>query len=145
MPVSPSDGSPGKPFRILNLFLLLLIISVAACAETTESSYPDASFFSQKIKIVDIRTEAEWRQTGIIADSKTITFLDENGEYNEADFLRQLDRVIDKNEKFAIICRSGRRTRIAYQLLVQNGYKVIDIKGGIKHLPAGVDLVPYKP
>jgi rhodanese-related sulfurtransferase len=121
-----------------------LIIAVAACAEAP-GPYPDAAFFSKDITIVDIRTEAEWRQTGIIADSKTITFFDENGEYDEADFFRQLDQVIDKNEEFAIICRSGRRTRVASQILIQNGYRVIDIKGGIKHLPAGVDLVPYKP
>ena len=144
MPLSPSDGSPRKPFRIINFLLLLLIISVAACAEAP-GPYPDAAFFSKDITIVDIRTEAEWRQTGIIADSKTITFFDENGEYDEADFFRQLDQVIDKNEEFAIICRSGRRTRVASQILIQNGYRVIDIKGGIKHLPAGVDLVPYKP
>ena len=143
MPLSPSDGPPSKPFRIINL-LLLLIFSVAACAETA-APYPDAAFYSKDITIVDIRTEAEWHQTGIIAGSKTITFFDENGEYDEADFLRRLDRVIDKNEEFAIICRSGRRSRIAARILVQNGYRVIEIGGGIKHLPAGINLVPYKP
>ncbi len=64
--------------------------------------------------------------------------------YDLAKFRQQLDRVINPGEEFAIICRSGRRTRIAAQLLTQEGYKVIELQGGVKYLPKiGIDLVPY--
>ncbi len=129
----------------LNFLLIILVISVAACAETGGGPYPEAEFFSKDITIIDIRTEAEWRQTGIVAGAKTITFFDENGNYDEKKFLQQLDRVVDRNEEFAIICRSGARTRVVAQLLAQKGYKVIDLKGGVQYLPKiGIKLVPYQ-
>lgn len=130
----------------LNFLLIIFIISVAACAETGGGPYPEAAFFSKDITIIDIRTEAEWRQTGIVAGSRTITFFDENGSYDLATFLQQLDRVVNRNEEFAIICRSGRRTRVAAQILTKKGYKVIDLKGGVQYLPKiGIELVPYQP
>ena len=144
MPLATPCSAKNQLSQVINFLLLALIISTTACAKTA-GPYPDAAFFAKDITIVDIRTEGEWRQTGIVAGSKTITFFDENGKYDAAIFFQQLDRVVDKNVEFAIICRSGRRTRVAAQILVQNGYKVIDLKGGIKHLPGGINLVPYKP
>ncbi len=140
--------SPLRNLRIsrtytIHFLLIILISSITACAETS-GNYPDAALFSNGITIIDIRTESEWRSTGIIEGSKTITFFDENGEYDMAKFRQQLDQVIDPNEEFAIICRSGRRTRKAAPLLTQEGYKVIDIQSGVRSLhKIGIDLVPY--
>ena len=143
MPLSPLCNLRIRRTYTIHFLLIILIIAITACAETG-SSYPDAAFFSKGITIIDIRTEPEWRSTGIIEGSKTITFFDENGEYDMAKFRQQLDQVIDPDEEFAIICRSGYRTRIAAQLLTQEGYKVIDIQGGVKYLPKiGIDLIPY--
>ncbi|MCK5680175.1 rhodanese-like domain-containing protein [bacterium] len=144
--MSIATSTSGRQCRTTSLGLAVIIMTIAivACAETA-GVHPDAAFFSQPITIVDIRTEPEWRQTGIVKGSKTITFFDHNDEYDEAKFLKQLDLVVDKNEEFAIICRSGRRTRIAAQYLTQAGYKVIDLKGGVKYLPKiGISLVPYQ-
>ncbi len=143
MPLSPFRISQCKRTLTIHFLLIILISFITACAETGDS-YPDAAFFSKKITIIDIRTEPEWRSTGIIEGSKTITFFDKNGEYDMAKFRQQLDQIIAPDEEFAIICRSGQRSRIATQLLSQEGYKVIDIQGGVKYLPKiGIDLVPY--
>lgn len=144
MPRATPEHIKIRPSLTIIFFLIILIISVSACAETG-GFYPDATFFSRKITIIDIRTEPEWHQTGIVKGSKTITFFAADGEYDYDNFLRQLNQVVDKDEEFAIICRSGARTRVAAQLLTQKGYKVIDLKGGVQYLPKiGIELVPYQ-
>ena len=143
MPPTPEHIKIRQSLTI-NFLLIIMIVSISACAETGEH-YPETTFFSKDITIIDIRTKPEWHQTGIVKGSKTITFFDAAGEYDYNNFLRQLNQVIDKNEEFAIICRSGARTRVAAQLLTQNGYKVIDLKGGVQYLPKiGIELVPYQ-
>ena len=137
-----------KPSFSTKYLVLLLLASIFACAGATgtetDGIYPDTAFFNKKITIIDIRTEPEWRHTGIVKGSKTITFFAVNGEFDYDNFLKQLNRVVDKNEEFAIICRSGARTRVAAKYLTQSGYKVINLKGGVNYLAKiGVSLVPY--
>ena len=83
------------------------------------------------IKIVDIRTKTEWKQTGIIKGSKTITFFDKDGRYDVKKFLEALDGYIKPDEKFAIVCRTGHRTKIVSKFLGDNGYSVVNLVGGI--------------
>ncbi len=136
-----------RDLRVVPTKLLLagLLCTLFACAGTeTGRIYPDAAFFSREITIIDIRTEPEWRRTGVVKGAKTITFFAEDGNYNEAEFIEQLNQIVKKDEEFAIICRSGARSRRAAKYLTQAGYKVIDLKGGVKYLPKiGVNLVPY--
>lgn len=87
------------------------------------------------ITIIDIRTPEEWAETGIVKGSKTIMFFDEQGNYNIEDFLAKLDQVVDKQQPFAIICRTGSRTSMVGRFLSDEyGYKVINLKGGIMKL-----------
>ncbi|RLB70100.1 MAG: rhodanese-like domain-containing protein [Deltaproteobacteria bacterium] len=130
------------------LLLSYLLCTLIACAGATDTEaggiFPDSTFFSIKITIIDIRTKPEWRHTGIVKGSETITFFDVNGEYDMVNFRKQLDQIVAQDEEFAIICRSGARTRRAARYLTQVGYKVIDLKGGVKYLPKiGISLVPY--
>jgi rhodanese-related sulfurtransferase len=103
--------------------------------------------FSEKnIKIIDIRTPAEWKETGIVKDSYTITFFDERGNFNVEHFLKQLNSAVKKDEQFALICRVGSRTGMVSEFLSEKlGYKVINLKGGImKMIHDGYKTVPYK-
>ncbi len=86
------------------------------------------------IKIIDIRTPAEWRESGIIKGSKTIMFFDEQGKYNVPKFLSKLNAYIKPGEKFAVVCRTGHRSRIVSNFLGKNGYKVVDLLGGVMAL-----------
>jgi len=87
------------------------------------------------IKIIDIRTPGEWKQTGIIKGSKTITFFDKSGRYNIPKFLKELNSYVKKGEKFALVCRTGHRSKIVAKFLSENGYpKVIDLLGGVTAL-----------
>jgi len=60
-------------------------------------------------QIVDIRTPAEWMETGVIKGAKTITF---NATDKEG-FLNELKANVDLKKPVALICRSGRRSAAA--------------------------------
>ena len=103
------------------------------------------SFVKKDIKIIDIRTKGEWRETGIVAGSYPIEFFDENGNYNVPKFLKDLAKVVKKNEQFALICRTGSRTAMVSEFLSKDiGYNVINLKGGIvKLMQEGYKPVRY--
>ena len=88
-----------------------------------------------KIPIVDIRLPSEWKATGTIPNAKKITFFTNKGRINP-NFLNELAKAhITKSSKFAIICRTGHRSKVASQILEANGYKnVINLKGGMFNL-----------
>jgi rhodanese-related sulfurtransferase len=96
------------------------------------------------IKIIDIRTKPEWIETGIVKDSITITFFDARGNYDAQKFLDEINTHIDKNEEFALICRTGSRTTSVSDFLGRQGYSVINLKGGVNSLARqGYELVKY--
>jgi rhodanese-related sulfurtransferase len=103
-------------------------------------------FVTKNIKIIDIRTPTEWKETGIVKGSYTIMFFDEKGNFDVENFLRQLNMAVGQNEKFALICRVGSRTGMVAQFLSEKlGYDVINLKGGImKMIQEGYKTIPYK-
>ena len=128
------------------IFIVLFIMTVSLMAEL-HHVWATPEYAEKKIKIIDIRTPAEWRETGIVKGSYTIMFFDEKGNFNVATFLKQLEMVVKKDEPFALICRIGSRTTIVSEFLSEKlGYKVINLKGGImKMIHEGYKTVPYQP
>ena len=122
--------------------LLLLCSTLLATVEHIDAT-PSAI---KGIKIIDIRTPSEWMQTGIVEGSHTIMFFDEQGGYDADTFLNTLNKVVTKDEKFALICRTGSRTTMISQFLSEKmGYNVVNLKGGILSLMAqGYKPTPYK-
>ena len=127
--------------------LLGLFITMTTLMAELQQVWATPAFENESIKIIDIRTPAEWKETGIVKGSYTIMFFDEKGNFNVADFLKQLDSVVKKDETFALICRVGSRTSIVSEFLSERlGYKVINLKGGImKMIYEGYKTVPYPP
>lgn len=112
----------------------LLLLATSLFAELKQE-WATQGFLNKNIKIIDIRTPAEWRETGIVNGSHTIMFFDEQGKYNVPEFLKALDKVVKKDEQFALICRVGSRTGMVSEFLSKDiGYKVINLKGGIMKL-----------
>jgi len=98
------------------------------------------------IKIIDIRTAPEWKETGIIENSIPIMFFDEQGRYDAPSFVAELNKHVKKDREFALICRTGNRTVAVSEFLSKQGYKVVNLKGGIKRLMSqGYVPEPYKP
>jgi len=93
------------------------------------------------MKIIDIRTPAEWLQSGVVEDSYKLTFYDAKGGSDPKAFLSALNKIVKKNEQFAIICRTGSRTKAVGEFLGANGYRVVNLHGGIvKLISDGVKL-----
>ena len=92
-------------------------------------------FLNNNIKIIDIRTVAEWKETGIIKGAYTIEFFDENGKFDIPKFRKSLDNVVKKGEQFALICRVGSRTgEVSRYLASEFNYNVINLDGGMVKL-----------
>lgn len=127
------------------IFFVLMLTVSSLMAELTQV-WATPQFVEKKMKIIDIRTPAEWKETGIVEGSYTIMFFDEKGNFNLEIFLRQLDMVVKKDEPFALICRVGSRTGMVSEFLSERlGYDVTNLKGGImKMIYEGYRTVPYK-
>ena len=128
-----------------NIFLLLLIFSASLFAELT-NEYASQKLLDDKTPVVDIRTPPEWIETGLLKGAIPIMFFNERGDYNIEKFLTELNKKVDTTKPFALICRTGSRTKILSQFLSKEmNYKVINLKGGMmlakgKNLPT----VSYK-
>lgn len=79
----------------------------------------------KNIQLVDIRTPAEWQQTGTIEGASRINYYD-------ADFRTQISKL-DKEKPVVVYCASGGRSPRAAAALTQMGFKkVYDYAGGMR-------------
>lgn len=115
--------------------MLKPILALAALCCTTLAAHAEiinidtaelARLTGQGIPLVDIRTEGEWKSTGVIAGSKLITLFDESGRANPPQWLEKIKAVAKPEQAVILLCRSGNRTRAATQFLsAQAGYKTV--------------------
>lgn len=81
------------------------------------------------IALVDIRTPAEWRETGLPASAHAITM-----NQDAPALLAALDRVLggDRSKPLALICRTGNRSSALTAELRKAGYtNLIDVSEGV--------------
>ena len=117
------------------IFTLLFLFSYATFAEVINIEATPEFINSTKMKIIDIRTPHEWRETGVVKGSYTLTFFDERGNYDIERFLNGLNKIVKKDEKFALICRTGSRTGMVSNFLGNKlNYHVVNLRGGILNL-----------
>lgn len=128
-----------------NIFLSFLILSVSLFAELT-NEYPSQKLLDDKTPIVDIRTPPEWMETGLIKGAIPIMFFNERGGYDIKGFLTELNKKVDTTNPFAIICRTGSRTKILSHFLSEEmNYKVINLEGGMMYVKGkNLPVVSYK-
>ena len=74
--------------------------------------------------ILDVRTADEYAG-GHIPNAINI-------DVNRAGFLYEADEKLPKDKTIAVYCQGGVRSRKAASLLSDNGYKVLNLNGGIK-------------
>ncbi len=127
------------------VFLSLLFVSISLFASIKNEEASQELLLSN-IPIVDIRTPGEWKETGLLKGSIPIMLFDEKGKYDLEDFLKKLNSAVDTKKPFALICRTGSRTKILAQFLSQKmGYDVINIKSGILYAKfMKLPILPYK-
>ena len=115
--------------------IILLIIALPACSEPPYNNVDNQqlkTMLEQDIPIFDVRRPEEWRQTGIVNNSKLLTFVDANGRLNP-EFLPRFTSTVDKDDPVILICRTGNRTsQLARYLTEKLGYtKVYNVRDGI--------------
>ena len=113
------------------IILILLLLLSSAFAELT-NEYASQAIIDSKIPIVDIRTPDEWRETGLIKGAIPIMFFTPEGKYDVNKFLTELNAKVDTTKPFALICRTGSRTKLVAAFLAnQLHYPVTDLIGGM--------------
>jgi rhodanese-related sulfurtransferase len=117
------------------LLAFLATLSLSARAEFTNIDNDElARLMAAGVPVIDIRTEPEWKETGIVKGSRLMTFFDERGRADAPAFVEKLKAIAKPDEPVILICRSGNRTTtIAKFLGEQVGYKkVYNVRQGIK-------------
>lgn len=88
-----------------------------------------------KVKLIDIRTPEEWRQTGVAPGAGRVDFY-RGPEHLLQGILQQAGG--DRNAPIALICRTGNRTTHAQKFLQQQGFtQVFNVKEGMAGSAAG--------
>lgn len=109
------------------LTLVLGLSALMAHAEIVNIDNAELARLSASgVPVVDVRTEGEWKESGVLAGSKLITFFDEAGRSNPPQWLEKLKSVTKPEQPVIVVCRSGRRSlAVAQYLSDQAGYKTV--------------------
>lgn len=119
--------------KLLILIFCLFLPHLASAEVLKVSNSEIIELMKKGVPIVDIRRADEWADTGVIDSSNLLTFFDKDGKYNIDLWLSKLDKLIDVNKPFIIICRSGRRSGSVSKYLDEqfNYDKVYDATNGM--------------
>jgi len=116
------------------LLALCALLALTACSEPPYQNIDNAqlkSLLEQGTPLYDVRRPEEWRQTGIVEGSRTLTFVDAAGRLNP-EFLPRFTAEVDKNAPVVVICRTGSRTSSLARELADMGYsRIYNVRDGI--------------
>ena len=114
--------------------IIFLIVSAQANADVQPADNDKIiSLMKQGVPLIDIRTNSEWQNTGVIKNSKLLTFFDRDGKSDVKSWMNKLREMAKKDQPLIIICRSGRRSGIVSDMLVneENYSEVYNANSGI--------------
>ena len=112
----------------------LLCLPLAAGAQDRGLIDPSAAHKAVgqgKLTLIDVRTLAEWKKTGLPVGAHRATI---RGRGDNRAFFDKIAEVTggDKDKPIALICATGSRTAYSRKLLIRHGYKnVYDVAGGL--------------
>lgn len=125
------------------IILFIIIASVSACQqkEIKAGQYHgvDAESFklvvrNANVQIIDVRTDSEFLK-GHIPNAININI-------NEQNFNDNCRNALDEHYPVAIYCHSGKRSHIAAGILVDMGYDVYELEGGVLGWTGNIDTGP---
>lgn len=130
----------------IGLVLLAGLFAVAAWAQSGVTHIDNVqlqALMARGVPVYDVRRADEWRQTGVVAGSRKLTFVDAAGRLNP-DFAPAFTAAVARDQPIVLICRTGNRTGTLARLLVEQlGYtKVYNVRDGIvRWLADGLPVV----
>ena len=121
--------------KLFALTLFFLLNSFQLFAEIFEVNNEKIKMLLESdVPLIDIRTEVEWYETGVINSSHLLTFFEKDGSYDFRKWMVEVDEIANDNGPVIIICRSGRRSRILSNMIIKENaeYRVYHATNGIK-------------
>ena len=121
--------------KLLALTIFFILNSVQLFAEIYEVNNEKIKMLLENdVPLIDIRTEGEWYETGVINSSHLLTFFDKDGSYDFRKWMIELGEISNENGPVIIICRSGRRSRIVSNMIIKKNseYLIYHATNGIK-------------
>jgi rhodanese-related sulfurtransferase len=115
----------------LAFFLSLLAAPAFAGGGVISADEGFARAQAGELTIIDVRSPAEWRQTGVATGARRATVHDPRGL---AGFLAEVEAIVgeDRNKPIAMICARGWRSAAATAFLREQGFtNVFDIGEGM--------------
>jgi rhodanese-related sulfurtransferase len=117
------------------LIIGALAFLLAGCAEPPYTNVDNAGLerlLDQGVPLFDVRRPEEWQETGVVAGSQRLTFVDASGRVSPG-FLESLTDSVPRDQPIALICRTGNRTDVLARHLVERmGYsRVYNVRDGI--------------
>ena len=121
--------------KLFAMTFFFLLNSIQLFAEIYEVNNEKIKMLlGNNVPLIDIRTEGEWNETGIINNSYLLTFFDNEGNYDFKKWMIEVGEIADENGPVIIMCRSGRRSRIVSNMIIKenNEYLIYHATNGIK-------------
>ena len=121
--------------KLLALTLFFLLNSPQLFAKIYEVNNEKIKILLESsVPLIDIRTESEWHETGVISSSHLLTFFDKDGNYDFKKWTIEIREIADGNGPVIIMCSSGRRSRIVSNMMIKanSEYLVYHATNGIK-------------
>lgn len=112
--------------KILTCLLAVLGLNSACGQENFGNA--DVTGFAElaadtNVVVLDVRTASEFAEGHL---ERAI-----NIDYQQSDFVEEAKATLPMDKKIAVYCRSGRRSAGAAGKLSYEGYKLVNLKGGI--------------
>ena len=120
------------------MFLLLAVILLTACGQAKEN---DREAMYVNITAEEAKTIMDTEEGYVILDTRTREEYDQGHipgaiQISHDEITEKAEEVLtDKNQLILVYCRSGRRSKIAAEALVELGYTNIKEFGGIIDWP----------
>ena len=119
----------------MRILLLLFIFSIKFVnAEVIDIDNSDLkNLIAKGINIIDVRTQNEWKSTGIIEGSILISLLDKKNKFIFENWYEDFNKKISKNESVIFVCALGVRSKFISNLVNKKkpDLKIYNLKKGI--------------
>lgn len=112
------------PFLFLPMLMSIMSFTSCNCSNWTDLN-PDEfekAYIAERTVTIDVRTADEYAQ-GHLYHAINI-------DWQKDGFIDEISSLFHKEMTLAIYCRSGKRSAAAAQALSDEGYKVLNLKGG---------------
>ena len=94
-----------------------------------------SNLIEKEIKIIDVRTQNEWKSTGIIKGSFLVSLLNKNKKFIFEDWFAMFENNFGRNKSIIFICASGVRSIYISNLVKKKkpDLKIYNHKRGINY------------